>query len=97
MFEGSRNGTILGCQPESSNSRTLESSIQMIRSTLFLILGFILFLSGFVSLVLLLVGLKLTALAWIDNFGSGIGLIIRLIMVFGGIIMIYLSRSSFQK
>lgn len=69
----------------------------MIRNSILLIIGFLLFLFGFISLVLTLIGLRITFLSWIDDFGSGTGLVIRLVMIFGGIIIVYLTRTKFEK
>lgn len=69
----------------------------MYRTTAILILGFLVFLFGFIALVLMLVGLQLSFLAFIDNWGRTIGLVIRLVMVFGGVVMVYLARERFEK
>lgn len=57
------------------------------------LLGFLLFLFGMLSLILLLVGLKLSFLVWIDYWGMAMGMVIRLVMIFGGVIIMYM-RSS---
>jgi len=62
-----------------------------------LILGFLLFLFGFIALVLMLVGLQLSFLAFIDSWGRTVGLVIRLLMVFGGVVVVFLARSKFEK
>lgn len=56
------------------------------------LLGFLLFLFGVISIVLALVGLKISALNIIYLFGPGIALLIQLIMIFGGIILVYLAN-----
>lgn len=62
-----------------------------------MVLGFLLFLFGFISLILTLVGLRISFLSWIDEIGPGVGLAIRLVMIFGGIIIMYITRSKFEK
>ena len=57
-------------------------------------LGFLLSGTGILSLIYKVIGLQLSFLVWIDAFGSLIGLIIRLIFIFGGLVMIYLSRTE---
>ena len=57
-------------------------------------LGFILAGSGLLSLVYQIIGLKLSWLVWIDNFGGLIGLAIRLAFIFGGIVLIYVTRTD---
>ncbi|MDX1408149.1 MAG: hypothetical protein R3330_08450 [Saprospiraceae bacterium] len=69
----------------------------MYRATFFLILGFLLFLFGFLALILTLVGLQLTFLTFIDEPGKTFGFAVRLLMIFGGVTMMYLSRSKFEK
>jgi hypothetical protein len=70
---------------------------RMYRTTALLIFGFLLFLFGFIALVLMLVGLQLSFLAFIDNWGRTVGLIVRLLMVFGGVVIVYLSRARFEN
>jgi len=57
--------------------------------TILLIFGFLLFISGMLSLVLILIGSNLTILAWIDRPGSPRGIIIRMIMIGGGLMLSY--------
>jgi len=58
--------------------------------------GFILFLTGMMALILSLVGVQLSFLTWIDHWGGGVGMIIRLIMVAVGIVLIVLSSTNFS-
>jgi hypothetical protein len=69
----------------------------MYRTTTLLILGFFLFFFGFIALILMLVGLQISFLTWIDHWGRTGGLVIRLLMVFGGLVLIYLTRGRFEK
>ncbi|MDX1477462.1 MAG: hypothetical protein R3301_07120 [Saprospiraceae bacterium] len=69
----------------------------MYRATFFLVLGFLLFLFGFLALILMLVGLKLSFLVFIDAPGPAFGLAVRLVMIFGGVVMMYVSRSKFER
>ena len=55
-------------------------------------LGYILFLMGFMSILLTIVGLQLTPLKWISSLGPGMGIIVKLIMLFGGLIIMYISK-----
>ena len=54
--------------------------------------GYILFALGFLSILLTLVGLQLTPLKWLSSLGSGLALIIKLLMIFGGLIIMYISK-----
>lgn len=55
-------------------------------------LGFLLSGIGILSLVYKMIGLQLSFLTWIDAFGALTGLIIRLFFIFGGLVMIYLTK-----
>jgi uncharacterized integral membrane protein len=59
--------------------------------TIIMILGFVLFVLGMLSLVLILIGANFSYLAWMDKPGSPRGLIIRLVMIGGGLIMSYMA------
>ena len=63
---------------------------------IFSLIGFTLFLVGMLSLVLSLVSVKLSFLVWIDSFGGGIGLLLKLIMIVVGIVIIVITRSDFE-
>lgn len=69
----------------------------MYRHTIFIILGFLLFVIGFIALILMLVSLQLSFLVFIDTWGRTVGLVIRLCMIFGGVVMVYLARSKFEN
>ncbi len=68
----------------------------MRRAMFFLLLGFVLFLLGFIALVLSLIGARFTFLAFIDAGGPTLGLVIRLLMIFGGLTMVYIARNKFE-
>ncbi len=65
--------------------------------TIFMILGFVLFILGMLSLVLTLIGANFSYLAWIDKPGSPRGLLIRLFMIGGGLIMSYMALNPDSK
>ena len=58
---------------------------------LFMIIGFLLFVIGVLSVVFILIGANFTYLAWIDKPGSPRGIIIRILMIGGGLIMSYMA------
>ena len=58
---------------------------------IFMVLGFLLFVLGMLSLVFILIGANLSYLAWIDKPGTPRGIIIRLLMIGGGLVMAYLA------
>ena len=61
-----------------------------------LILGFLLFILGMVSLVLILIGGNLSYLAWIDKPGTPRGIIIRLLMIGGGLVLAYFALNPIR-
>ena len=56
-----------------------------------LVLGFLLFVTGVISFVLILIGANLSFLAWIDRPGTPQGIIIRILMIGGGLVMSYMA------
>ena len=55
------------------------------------------FIFGFVSLVLSLVGLKLSFLTWIDGPSAVFGFIVRILMIVGGVVVVYLSVTDWRN
>lgn len=62
-----------------------------------MIIGFILFVLGMISLVLILIGANLSYLAWIDKPGTPRGILIRIFMIGGGLVMCYLALNPPQN
>lgn len=60
------------------------------------LIGFLMFSIGILSIILSLVGLKFTFLDFIYNNGV-ITVIIQLILLFGGIIVLYVARTSVNE
>jgi len=61
------------------------------KKAVFSILGFVLFLMGFLSLILSLVGVQFTYMRWLDFNGRGLGFLLRIVMIIVGMIIIYFS------
>lgn len=57
-------------------------------------LGFLMCGVGILSVIYKMIGLQLSFLVWIDQLGVLPATLIRLFMIFGGIIMIYLTRTE---
>jgi len=55
-------------------------------------LGYLLFLMGFLSILLSMVGLQLTFLSWLSGLGPGLSISIKLICLFSGLIIMYISK-----
>ena len=64
---------------------------------LFLIIGFLLFVIGFISFTLILIGGNFIYLAWIDRPGTPQGVIIRVLMVGGGLVMAYMAMNPAKE
>lgn len=56
------------------------------------LLGFLVFLLGFLSILFSMVGLRFTFFEFISDLGRGAALGIHVILLFGGVIMMYLGR-----
>jgi len=61
-----------------------------------LILGFLMFIMGMLSLVLILIGANLSFLAWIDKPGTPRGIIIRIFLIGGGLMMAYFALNPIK-
>ena len=46
------------------------------------------------ALVLQLVGVQLAFLTWMDNWGGGVGLGLRILMIIVGIVLVVVTRSD---
>ena len=57
-------------------------------------IGFVFFIVGFISLFLSLVGVRLTMLAFLDNFSSTASFVAKLIMIMLGFILIYVGKTK---
>jgi len=69
----------------------------MSKKAIYAIIGFFLFITGFLALFLMLVGVQLSFLTWIDSPGRLVGLLIRLGMILSGAIIIYLTQTNWRK
>ena len=56
-----------------------------------MVIGFLLFVLGTLSFVMILIGANFTYLAWIDKPGTPRGVIIRNRMIGGGLVMSYMA------
>jgi len=56
------------------------------------LLGFLLFFLGFMSIVFSLVGLQFTFFNWMNIWGVGFALILKIALLFGGLIIVYIAK-----
>jgi len=62
------------------------------------VVGYILIVIGFVSLILAMIGLNLKPLTFIDNYAGPLGsFLIKLLMIIVGFIMFYMSRVPMEE
>jgi hypothetical protein len=73
-----------------------KSSVMTKNKTLFTIIGFLMFIFGFSTLVLMLVGMNLSFLTWIDAGGKLLGFVIRLLLIMSGFIFFYVAQSDYK-
>lgn len=59
-------------------------------------MGFLLFIFGFSALVLSLVGIKFSFLAWLDYPGALFGFLAKIFMIVAGIVVVYLTVSDWR-
>ena len=63
----------------------------------FTVVGYLLVLIGFISLILGMIGLSLQPLVWIDRLLGQLGsFLVKLLMVVFGMIVLYMSRVSHE-
>ncbi|MFN7117785.1 MAG: hypothetical protein ACK4TA_13375 [Saprospiraceae bacterium] len=60
------------------------------------LVGFLLAGTGFLALILSLVGLNLAFLTWIDAPGPLFGFVMRLVMIIVGVVTIYVAQTNFE-
>jgi uncharacterized membrane protein len=58
------------------------------------IIGFILLMIGFLSLVMKMVGVHFSFLFWLENLGGLTAGLIRILMILVGFLLIYVSRTQ---
>jgi hypothetical protein len=66
------------------------------KKALWMTVGFLLFLLGFSALVLMLVGVQLSFLTWLDAFGGLTGFLLRVLMIITGIVVVYLTANDWR-
>lgn len=61
------------------------------------ITGFLLFLFGFLALVLSAIGLQFAWLVWIDKIGPTFGFLCKLGMILAGIILVVIAQTDWDR
>lgn len=60
------------------------------------IVGFLMAGIGILSLILSMMGVQITFMVWLDGFGKMVGFVLRLLLILGGSILIYVTRTDFE-
>ena len=61
------------------------------------IIGFLLFLFGFVAIVLSSIGLQFAWLVWLDKIGATFGFLSKLGMILAGIILVVIAQTDWER
>ncbi len=69
----------------------------MSKKGIYAIIGFTLFIVGFLALFLMIVGVQLSYLTWIDAPGHLFGFIVRIGMILSGAVIIFLSQTNWRN
>ncbi|MFN4256181.1 MAG: hypothetical protein ACK4Q5_14365 [Saprospiraceae bacterium] len=69
----------------------------MKNKTTWLVLGLCLFIFGFTSLAMQLVGVQWAFLRFLESIGHLFAFLSKLVMVMGGIILVVLSRTDWER
>ncbi len=67
------------------------------KNTSLLIIGFVLAGVGFFSLIISLVGVSLTYLSWLNNYGSGFAFAVKIAMTVFGFALLYIGATDWSK
>ncbi len=59
--------------------------------------GFLFFILGFSALVLSMVGVKLSFLAWLDYPGALFGFLMKIFIVILGIVIVYMTTTNWRE
>lgn len=62
-----------------------------------LIIGFLLFFIGFLSIILNIVGVEFSFLTWLDHLGGLMAFITKVLMIIGGIVILYLNSTNWKE
>ncbi|MBK6372528.1 MAG: hypothetical protein IPF67_04605 [Saprospiraceae bacterium] len=69
----------------------------MRKKDLYTLIGFILFATGLTSIILNVVGVEWFLLQWMSGIPSLLGFMIKLIMIVGGLVIIYLNKINWRE
>jgi len=67
------------------------------KKIILIVLGFLFAGTGIIAIILSLVGLQLTFLAWADQISRLFGFALKICLLLAGIIIIYMNLTDFQR
>lgn len=68
----------------------------MKKKDLYTLIGFLMFVTGLTSIIFNIVGVEWVILKWLSNFRPMFGFLLKLIMVVGGLVIIYLNKVNWR-
>jgi hypothetical protein len=63
----------------------------------FTLLGFLLFIMGFLSMILSMIGLQFAFLTWPDALGRLGGFVFRILMILSGIVLVAMQQTDWER
>ena len=69
----------------------------MNRRALYFLLGFAIGGSGLFALILMLVGVQVNYLVWLDTWGGTVGLLLRLLMIMWGALLLVIGTVNWDR
>ena len=66
----------------------------MIKHEIWTLVGFVIFMLGIVGILISMVGLDFIPLKFVDDINKGLGFFLRIVMIFGGISMMFINRTK---
>lgn len=61
------------------------------------LVGFLTFILGFLSFILSLLGLKFVPLAWLQKLNPTLMIVSQLVLIFGGVIIMYVTKTNNEE
>jgi hypothetical protein len=61
------------------------------------LIGFLMFITGFIALSLSMVGIKLRILSFLDSISPLFGFVSKIVLVIAGIVIVILARTDWEK
>ena len=68
----------------------------MKKKDLYTLIGFLMFVIGLTSIIFNIVGVEWVILKWLSHFNAMFGFLLKLLMVVGGLVIIYLNKVNWR-